>query len=95
LSAGPRVKPDGNRSRRAGVGTDGCQDGHMGSAGDKPRKKKAPLPKVPKYENPNRAEGSDGGSFGRSGHGSDHHHYEKPTGAGAWFLKVLSRKPKP
>ena len=89
------MKPDGNRSRRAGVGTDGCQDGRMGSAGDKPRKKKAPLPKVPKYENPNRAEGSDGGSFGRSGHGSDHHHYEKPTGAGAWFLKVLSRKPKP
>jgi hypothetical protein len=65
----------------------------MGSGGDKPRKKKAHLPKVPKYEVPNRAEGTDGGSFGRSGHSSDHHHDGPPTGFGAWVLKVLSRKP--
>lgn len=72
-----------------------CQDGAMGSDGSKSRKKKSHLPKVPKYEVPNRAEGSDGGSFGRSGHGSDHHHYEQPTGFGAWVLKVLGRKPNP
>jgi len=67
----------------------------MGSSGEKPRKRKSHLAKVPKYEVPNRAEGTEGGSFGRSGHSSDHHHYEKPTGFGAWVLKKLSRKPNP
>ena len=68
----------------------------MGSNGSTPRKKGTHLPKVPKYEEPNRLEGAQGGTgFGRSGHSSDHHRYEKPTGFGAWMLKVLSRKPKP
>lgn len=67
----------------------------MGSDGSKPRKKQTHEPKVPKYEMSNRAEGTGGGSFGRSGHNSDHHHYERPTGFGAWLLKVLGRKPNP
>ena len=70
--------------------------GPMGSDGSKERKKKQHLPKVPKYEEPNRLEGAQGGTgFGRAGHNSDHHHYEKPTGFGAWMLKVLGRKPNP
>ena len=68
----------------------------MGSDGSKSRKKKQHLPKVPKYEEPNRLEGAQGGTgFGRAGHSSDHHHYEQPTGFGAWVLKVLGKKPKP
>jgi len=67
----------------------------MGSDGSKPRKKQQHLPKVPKYEEPNRIEGAGAGGFGRAGHGADHHHYEKPTGFGAWVLKVLGRKPSP
>jgi len=67
----------------------------MGSSGDKPRKKSTHLPKVSKYEEPNRIEGAGGGSFGRSGHGSDHHSHDQPTGFGAWVLKVLGRKPNP
>ena len=70
--------------------------GPMGSDGCKSRKKKQHLPKVPKYEEPNRLEGAQGGTgFGRAGHSSDHHHYEKPTGFGAWMLKVLGKKPNP
>ena len=65
----------------------------MGSDGSKPRKKQKHLPKAPKYEVANRAEGFDSGPFGRQGHSSDHHHYEKPTGFGAWLLKVLGKKP--
>lgn len=39
-------------------------------------------------------EGASGGGFGRDGHSSDQHHgYEKPTGFGAWELKVLGKKP--
>jgi hypothetical protein len=68
----------------------------MGSDGSKARNKHQRLSKVPKYEEPNRLEGAQGGvGFGREGHGSDHHHYEKPTGFGAWVLKVLGRKPNP
>ena len=68
----------------------------MGSSGSKPRKKTHHLPKVPKYEEPNRLEGAQGGTgFGRAGHGSDHHHDGPPTGVGAWVLKVLGKKPNP
>jgi hypothetical protein len=66
----------------------------MGSAG-KARKEKRRLAKVPKYETPNTAVGFDGkGSFGRSGHSSDHHHNEEPKGMGAFFLKLLGQGPK-
>lgn len=68
--------------------------GRMGSDGSKPRKKKQHLPKVPKYEEPNRAEGFTGGSFGRSGHGSDHHRDGKPGRAGSFLLRVLGQRPK-
>ena len=68
----------------------------MGSDGSKPRKKSQHLPKVAKYEEPNRLEGASGGGFGRDGHSADHHHgHDKPTGFGAWVLKVLGREPKP
>jgi hypothetical protein len=68
----------------------------MGSDGSKPRKRSTHLPKVPKYEEPNRLEGAQGDTnFGRAGHGSDHHHYDKPSGFGAWVLKVLGRRPNP
>jgi len=64
----------------------------MGSDGGKPRTKRGHLPKVPRYEEPNRLEGAQGGiGFGRDGHGSDHHQYGRPTGFGAWVLKVLGR----
>ena len=68
--------------------------GWMGSDGSKPRKKKQHLPKVPKYEEPNRAEGFTGGSFGRSGHGSDHHRDVRPGRAGAFLLRLLGQRPK-
>ncbi len=69
-------------------------DGWMGSDGSKPRKRRHKLGKVPKYEEPNRAEGFSGGSFGRAGHGSDGHHAGTPGRAGSYLLKVLGRKPK-
>ena len=68
--------------------------GRMGSDGSKPRKKKQHLPKVPKYEEPNRAEGFTGGSFGRSGHGSGHHRDDKPGRAGSFLLRLLGQRPK-
>ena len=52
------------------------------------------MQKVPKYEEPNRAEGFTGGSFGRSGHSSDGHHNRKPGRAGAFVLRVLGQRPK-
>ena len=53
------------------------------------------MAKVPKHETPNTAVGFDGaGSFGRSGHGSDHHQAGKPGRMGAWFLKVLGQGSK-
>jgi hypothetical protein len=66
----------------------------MGSDGSKPRKEKHKLPKVPKNEEPNRAEGFTGGSFGRSGHSSDGHQTEEPGRAGAFLLRLLGRRPK-
>ena len=66
----------------------------MGSDGNKPRKQKHRMKKVPKYEEPNRAEGFTGGSFGRSGHGSDGHHPGKPGRAGSYLLKLLGQRPK-
>jgi hypothetical protein len=66
----------------------------MGSDGTKPRKRRRKLDKVPKYEEPNRAEGFSGGSFGREGHGSDGHHAEKPGKAGSYLLKVLGLRSK-
>jgi hypothetical protein len=67
----------------------------MGSDSSKPRKKAQHLPKVAKYEEPNQLEGASGGGFGRDGHSADHHGHDKPTGFGAWVLKVLGREPKP
>ncbi len=52
------------------------------------------MKKVPKYEEPNRAEGFGGGSFGRSGHGSDGHHAAKPGRAGSYLLRLLGQRPK-
>jgi hypothetical protein len=67
----------------------------MGSEGIKPRKRKRKLDKVPKYEEPNRAEGFDGaGSFGRYGHGSDHHKTGKPGRFGSSLLRLLGQRPK-
>jgi hypothetical protein len=78
----------------------GQTDG-MGSAGDKPRKQKRGLPKVPKYEEPNTlpAPGLTGGSadvYGsRYGHSADHHGQAKPPGRfGAFVLRTLGMKPK-
>ena len=71
----------------------------MGSKGDKPRKSKHPLPKVPKYEEPNTMPlaglgGSVGNEGGRFGHGSDHHHNEPPGRFGRLFLRLLGQQPK-
>jgi hypothetical protein len=66
----------------------------MGSQGSKPRKKKHKLDKVPKYEEPNQAEGFTGGSFGRSGHSSDGHATGEPGRAGSFLLRLLGRQPK-
>ena len=59
-----------------------------------PRKRRHKLDKVPKYEEPNRAEGFTGGSFGRVGHSSDGHHTGKPGRAGSYVLRLLGRRPK-
>jgi hypothetical protein len=74
----------------------------MGSAGDKPRKQKRRLAKVPKYEEPNSLPaqgltGSSGGVYGgRFGHSADHHPpNQQPGRFGAFFLRVLGMKPKP
>jgi hypothetical protein len=73
----------------------------MGSAGDKPRKPKRRLGKVPKYEEPNTLPaqgltGSSGGVYGsRYGHSADHHRPEKQPGRfGAFILRSLGMKPK-
>ena len=72
----------------------------MGSAGDKPRKQKQRLPKVPKYEEPNSLPaqgltGSSGGVFGsRYGHSADHHPHKEPGRFGAFILRLLGMKPK-
>jgi hypothetical protein len=73
----------------------------MGSADDKPRKPKRPLPKVPKFEEPNDLPlpGLTGASRfghrdGRFGHGSDHKHPGMPGRAGLFLLRMLGRRPK-
>jgi hypothetical protein len=73
----------------------------MGSGGDKPRKQKRRLAKVPKYEEPNSLPaqgltGSSGGVYGsRYGHSADHHGGEESPGRfGAFVLRVLGMKPK-
>jgi hypothetical protein len=84
--------------RRRHLGQTDC----MGSAGDKPRKQKRRLTKVPKYEEPNTLPaqgltGSSGAVYGsRYGHSADHHGQEEPPGRfGAFVLRRLGLKPKP
>ncbi|HTU37328.1 MAG TPA: hypothetical protein VMF35_04870 [Acidimicrobiales bacterium] len=73
----------------------------MGSAGEKPRKPKRRLAKVPKYEEPNTlpAPGLTGSSDAvfpsRYGHSADHHGQRKEPGRfGSFVLRVLGMKPK-
>ena len=72
----------------------------MGRAGNKPRKPKRHLGKVPKYEEPNTIPaagltGSSGGVFGsRYGHSTDHHQQKEPGRFGSFVLRVLGMKPK-
>jgi hypothetical protein len=71
----------------------------MGSSGDKPRKPRRRLAKVPKYEEPNNLPlpGLGGGAEqgnSRYGHGSDHQHPKKPGKAGAFVLRMLGKRPK-
>jgi hypothetical protein len=72
----------------------------MGSAGDKPRKQKRRLSKVPKYEEPNTfpAAGLTGGGadvYGsRYGHSADHHGHKPPGRFGAFVLRLLGQNPK-
>jgi len=72
----------------------------VGSAGNKPRKPKRRLAKVPKYGEPNTlpAQGLTGGGgevFGsRYGHSADHHPSQKPGRFGSWLLRTLGMKPK-
>jgi len=72
----------------------------VGRAGEKPRKPRRRLDKVPKYEEPNSIPaagltGSSGGSFGsRYGHSADHHHEKPPNRFGAFVLRCLGMKPK-
>ncbi len=74
----------------------------MGSAGEKPRKAKRHLSKVPKYEEPNTIPaagltggGGDGGYGSRYGHSADQHGgRDRPGRFGAFVLRVLGMKPK-
>jgi hypothetical protein len=72
----------------------------MGSSGDKPRKQRRRLAKVPKYEEPNTfpapgLTGSSGPAFGsRYGHSADHHSQKEPGRFGAFILRCLGMKPK-
>ncbi len=72
----------------------------MGSKGERARKPKRRLAKVPKYEEPNTIPlaGLGGGTTsgaGREGHSADHHHATPPGSTGRWFLRMLGLKPKP
>jgi hypothetical protein len=73
----------------------------VGSSGDKARKPRRRLSKVPKYEEPNTfpgggLTGSDPSGLGsRYGHSSDHHHNKEPGRFGSWFLRLLGLKQKP
>lgn len=71
----------------------------MGSADDKPRKRRRPLRKVPKYETPNTlplpgltGESEFGQSSGRFGHGSDGKEYGRPGLIGRGFLRLLGMR---
>jgi hypothetical protein len=72
----------------------------MGSADDKPRKRRHPLPKVPKYEEPNALplpgltgdSGFLGDQSGRFGHGSDGKEHHGPGVVGRVFLRVLGMR---
>jgi hypothetical protein len=73
----------------------------MGSANDKPRKRRHPLPKVPKYEEPNTLPlpGLTGNSglgdmSGRFGHGSDGKEHHRPGLAGRTLLRMLGMRRK-
>jgi hypothetical protein len=74
----------------------------MGSAGEKQRKAKRHLSKVPKYEEPNTfpaagltGDGGGGGYGSRYGHSADHHgQRERPGRFGAFVLRCLGMKPK-
>jgi hypothetical protein len=72
----------------------------MGRSGDKPRKPRRRLAKVPKYEEPNTfpaggLTGNSGGLFGsRYGHAADHHEQGRPGRFGAFVLRCLGMKPK-
>jgi hypothetical protein len=75
----------------------------VGSAGEKPRKTKRHLSKVPKYEEPNSIPAAgltgsgDRGVYGsRYGHSADHHRRtsERPGRFGAFVLRCLGMKPK-
>lgn len=73
----------------------------MGQDGDKPRKKRHPLAKVPKYQETNSfplsALGGGGGGIGptgRFGHGSDGKEHRRPGWAGALFLGLLGIHPR-
>jgi hypothetical protein len=74
-------------------------DGEVGSADDKPRKRRHPLRKVPKYETPNTLsfpgltpESGFGQSSSRFGHGSDGKKYGRPGSIGRGFLRVLGMR---
>jgi hypothetical protein len=72
----------------------------MGRAGDKPRKPRRRLSRVPKYEEPNAIPlagltGSGDEVYGsRYGHSADHHHEKPPGRFGAFVLRLLGLKPK-
>ena len=74
-------------------------DHRMGSAKDKPRKRRHSLPKVPKYEEPNTlplpgltGNSELGDTSGRFGHGSDGKEHHAPGLVGRTFLKVLGMR---
>ena len=73
----------------------------MGSGGDKPRRPRRRLPKVPKYEEPNALAlpGVGGGSgcgllYGRFGHGSDGGRSHRPAWPGRLLLRLLGMRKK-
>ena len=73
----------------------------MGEAGNKPRKPRHRLDKVPEFEEPNALSlpGLTGATQfgvrdGRFGHGSDGKHPGQPGRAGMFLLRLLGRRPK-
>ncbi len=74
-------------------------DVEVGSADDKPRKRRHPLRKVPKYETPNTlpfpgltGQSEFGQSPGRFGHGSDGKKHGRPGLVGRGLLRVLGMR---